>query len=629
MPHRPGYGTQGRPVTLWANYFELIAPKNLPLYRYNIAHGPDSRRGQVPVGKKVNWIVRLLLEQHFAEARNHIVTDYKSTVISKTDLGFSERELQIRYRPEGGELSDPAVYHPMLLTRTGDLQLSELLDHLTSTDMDATYGDKNELIQSLNIIAGFDAKSRSSILSVGANKHYPMEAGVEKASLGAGLEVFRGFMLSVRAATARILVNVQVKHAACYEAVPLAHLIQSYTRDNRLNATQTGDRYKLEKFLKLLRVEVTHIKNKNKAGQVVPRMKTIAGFATKQDGRNLPHRPVVSDFGAGPNDVKFWLERPLEGSEGGSKPKGKTASKGKKPGPGSGAPQAGDYISVTAFFRREHNINLQHTGMPVMNVGTRDNPSYLPVDVCVVQRGQQARTKISPSQTQQMMSFAVRKPLQNAISITTNGPQILGFGAQATTDSTMARFNMSVTPNLITVPGRVLNAPNVQYRQGKNANTRFGSWNMQSIQFTASMAVPTWSWLQISDGYNNIDLSSALKDFQTELKNCGLNVPPPLPGRTINPTELDSILNSLDPGANLQHPKLLLVILPRVDTELYNQIKCLGDIKKGVHTICVVASKFAKPRNEQYFANVALKLNLKVSSLGNVLSAMRNIFPKT
>ncbi len=121
MPHRPGYGTQGRPVTLWANYFELIPPKNMLLYRYNIRHGPDSRRGQVPVGKKANWVVQLMLEEHFAETRDHLVTDYKSTVVSKTDLGIDERALPVQYRPEGGESSEPPIYHPILLKRTGNL----------------------------------------------------------------------------------------------------------------------------------------------------------------------------------------------------------------------------------------------------------------------------------------------------------------------------------------------------------------------------------------------------------------------------------------------------------------------------------------------------------------------------
>jgi eukaryotic translation initiation factor 2C len=65
--------------------------------------------------------------------------------------------------------------------------------------------------------------------------------------------------------------------------------------------------------------------------------------------------------------------------------------------------------------------------MPVVNVSTKQNPSYLPVEVCVVLPGQPSGTKLTPAQTQSMIRFSVRKPAQNARSIATNGARILGF----------------------------------------------------------------------------------------------------------------------------------------------------------------------------------------------------------
>jgi hypothetical protein len=66
--------------------------------------------------------------------------------------------------------------------------------------------------------------------------------------------------------------------------------------------------------------------------------------------------------------------------------------------------------------------------MPVINVGSRENPSYVPADVCRVIPGQPANMKLSPQQTQHMISFAVRGPGANADSIVRNGTQLLGFG---------------------------------------------------------------------------------------------------------------------------------------------------------------------------------------------------------
>lgn len=350
LPTRPGYGTQGKSVTLWANYFQLLPPKDLLLYRYEIKHSAPTGSDKVPVGKKARWIVQLLLEQHFGQSSHGIVTDFASTLISKAKLELGNGIFSVQYRAEGEDPRERPVYHPVNLTITGTLQFADLLDFVNSTDMNTECTAKQELIQAFNIITGYDAKLDPSILSVGTNKHYPINGG-DFQDLGAGLNVYRGFFVSVRAATARMLVNVQVKHIACYDAVPLATLIQSYARANALDPNSTRDWYRLEKFLKLLRVQVTHIVKKNKAGQDIPRMKTIVGFATQQDGRGLANPPFVSEFGAGPNDVRFCLEGNTGEDSKGKKPRpnSKPPMKGKVPaGKGPGAPQAGEYISVVS-----------------------------------------------------------------------------------------------------------------------------------------------------------------------------------------------------------------------------------------------------------------------------------------
>jgi eukaryotic translation initiation factor 2C len=202
--------------------------------------------------------------RYFADA----LTLHSTTIITKSELSLPQNIFEVQYQSEQEDAPRPgAKIHRIEIQPIGTVQLSELMDFLTSSNMRATFPAKNEVIQALNIILGFQPKSDPSILSVGANKHFPIDGAREHQTLGAGLEVLRGYLVSVRAATSRLLVNVQVKHVACYEAVSLADLIQLYTRANGPNL------YKLEGFLKRLRVQVTHIARKNSAGQDVPRIK--------------------------------------------------------------------------------------------------------------------------------------------------------------------------------------------------------------------------------------------------------------------------------------------------------------------------------------------------------------------
>lgn len=72
-----------------------------------------------------------------------------------------------------------------------------------------------------------------------------------------------------------------------------------------------------------------------------------------------------------------------------------------------------------------------NTAFPVMNVGTRANPMYMPVDCCLVIPGQSSMKKLDPDQTAAMIRFACRKPHLNAMSITSDGLGVLGFDSNS------------------------------------------------------------------------------------------------------------------------------------------------------------------------------------------------------
>lgn len=72
-----------------------------------------------------------------------------------------------------------------------------------------------------------------------------------------------------------------------------------------------------------------------------------------------------------------------------------------------------------------YNIQTD-ANIPVVNVGTPNDPKYLPAEVCQVIPGQPSKAKLTPEQTRGMINFAVRKPAENAKSIVTKGASVLG-----------------------------------------------------------------------------------------------------------------------------------------------------------------------------------------------------------
>ena len=264
-------------------------------------------------------------------------------------------------------------------------------------------------------------------------------------------------------------------------------------------------------------------------------------------------------------------------------------------------------------------------GMPVVNVGNRENPTYLPAQVCVVIPGQPCNAKLDPSQTQQMIRFAVRKPYENAQSIVDTSPKVVGLNS--TINPILGRFGVRINASLITVPGRVLSAPELMYK-AKKMYARFGSWNMADLKFNATMALRRWSYMLIIQGQsgnlwaNPDHLHTDVLKLNEALRKVGIAADPPGRGRPVyiqNPEDA-ALENAFKDSAN-SGIGLLLVIIPSTNVQLYNRIKLLGDIKYGVHTICVVGSKFAKG-DPQYNGNVSLKFNLK---LGGVNQMVENV----
>ncbi|OJJ46103.1 hypothetical protein ASPZODRAFT_133093 [Penicilliopsis zonata CBS 506.65] len=614
-PERPGYGTQGQKILLYANYFELSS-KAKELFRYHVDIAAEG--GRTPTGKKAKQIVRLLLDEHFLQYQNSIATDYKSTLISHVELPKQEEYL-VRYKDEYEDdyPEQPKVYR-VSVQFTGNLRPSDLLDYLSSTNASAIFDSKAEVTQAMNIILGHDPKTDPRTVSLGANRHFSLMPNLmEKQSLGAGLEVLRGFFVSVRAATSRMLVNVQVKYIACYQEGELAKVIESYQYENSRNI------YRLEAFLKKLKVQATHIVKKNKKGQDIPRYKTIAGLATQADGRSLENPPRVARHGAGPREVQFFLggesqQPPQKAPE--SKKGGK---KGKQP-PKAGPTPAGRYVTVEQFFLEKYNIQTNNN-FPVMNVGSRQNPSYLPVEVCLVVPGQPAGTKLTGNQTRAMLNFAVRDPEQNASSIVTKGAQVLGFGSAS--NRALTSFGLQVKPELITVTGRVLQSPRVFYKDKKMIETSNGSWNMIKIKFFKPAQLLSWTWLYI-DGqrgrrfFQNQPLEDTVSRLGAKLSEMGVQTNPALPGMKItlsgNNTfeEIDKAIGAL---MDRHRPSLIFTISHNDDSEIYNSIKQICDLRRGVRNVNVLAQKF-DGANDQYFANVGLKINLKLGGANQALN---------
>ena len=112
--------------------------------------------------------------------------------------------------------------------------------------------------------------------------------------------------------------------------------------------------------------------------------------------------------------------------------------------------------------------------------------------------------------------------------------------------------------------------------------------------------------------------------FQQKLRRLGVDIDNYAAGLRIslNPDNIDADIDTafqrFVSHPTRPSPKLILVIIPHLNSSIYNRIKFVYDIKKGILNVCTLDPKFAKA-NDQYYTNVTLKFNLKLGGRNQYL----------
>ncbi|KAF2800170.1 Piwi-domain-containing protein [Melanomma pulvis-pyrius CBS 109.77] len=613
VPQRPGYGNLGRSIVLWTNYFELKSlESDVDLYRYSVSIFPDDSDLK---SRKKKRLIQLLLERTpFSDVIS--ATDGAQVIITtkKVSLPGKRQEFNVEWYPEDGRPHPTPVVgeeswitvrrarnaYRLRVEETGTLSLQELMKDLSQST--TQYPLKSETIQALNIILSQGPQSDPRIVNVGQNKLYPFGSHpqMETRDLGLGLRALRGYFSSVRTGVNRILVNVNVSTGTFYKEGSLLNLMREFGKSGN-----AGQHWELAKFVKKLNFETNYITEKDDKGRV-------------KMGKNGPLKKRVVHTVAGLSPFnKSALDTSFDIDDGNGNIK---------------------LVTVAEYFQQKWNVRLSTPGAPLVNCNTKapQDPKWIPAELCYVLPGQLAKRTLKPTQTREMIDFAARRPFNNAESIMTNGLKVTKISPEL--NATLTGFGIEVDPRLITVNGRILPPPVLQYRT-RTCTPENGAWNLDpgrlgAKPFSKVRPLQSWNCLVINGRYDTISggvngARSLLGLFRQTLDAYGLN-PGPVETPTlvvINDSDLvnestekvhSQITQVVKTGFGGKLPNFLFVILPSENALLYDTIKFVCDVQLGVPTVCNIGQKFTKEKGQtQYFSNVAMKFNQKLGGLNH------------
>nr|GAT44419.1 argonaute-like protein [Mycena chlorophos] len=566
LPLRPDFGTAGREIKLRANFFPVRLPRG-PLYEYDVSISPVAGTAARRVKKRIFQLAEGSPQWTQLGLKNRVVHDSSAKIIA---VSLLPQPLAIRVPFFDADEQRPAPTdrsykeYTLTITYTQSLDMQALQEYVSGNFQYRGY-DIMPLISAMNLLLASQA-NRTGV-QVGRNRFF-FPADDQPVPLGGGLQAFRGFYSSVRPAHNQLMVNLNVCTTAFYQPGPLADAMMAF-RNASFGARITA-------FVKGVRVKTTHLGYKKTVKKASDRTARTHSFACAELN----------------NEV----------------------------------------VTVEQYFRRRYNIALRYPDMPLVDVGGAKQ-NLLPAEVCEILPGQAFKGKLTDDHTAEMIKVAAKPPNINAMQIAGRGLDQLGFRAGG---GALQGFGVSIGEEMAVVPGRLLNPPRVVYGQGTPSVDDRASWNLRDVKFKIGAKMDNWGVLVVQDGGrdeftgpNDPQLVQTMQGFVQMCNKSGMRVSPPNafravqlpqknfadPTRSAAATAIRNVLMALP-----KKPQLVLVVLSNGDKHVYSGIKYLCDSHLDIATVCVHSAKVRKEKGQlQYFANVALKVNMKMGGVNHGL----------
>jgi len=565
MPLRPDFGTVGVPIKLRTNFFPVRVPKG-PLYEYDVAITPAAGTANRRVKRRIFQLAEQTTAWQHSGMRGTVAHDSSAKLISAHVLA-QPLTIKVPYYDDDqpGPPAQGGKEYTLTIKFIQEINTQDLMSYLNG---DNQYRNYNTLpvISALNLILA--AHPLRSGIKVGQDRYFFRSAAVPR-DLGGGLEAWKGFYSSVRPAHRQLMVNVNVCTTAFYTPGNLAVQMLAF-RESSFGA-------RMEAFCRGVRVKAIHLGYR----------KTVKCLA-HQNARQYT----------------FSCD------------------------------ELGGRVSVEQYFSRKYKIKLKHPELPLVNVGGQKT-NYLPAEVCEILPDQPFRGKLTDEHTANMITVACQPPNVNGNAIANNGLKELGF---VNPGPTLSSFGVSIGPDMAVVPGRILPRPGLKYANNVSpAVDDRASWNLRDIRFAAGARLEKWAVLLIGDrgrdefqGPQDPALRTVIGGFMAMCKKSGISVSneqPPVVAANLpsqdrsDPLRKSAIATIRESLMQLRpKPSLVLVMLSNGDKNIYEGLKHLCDVYLDVATVCVHVGKIRKEKGQpQYFANVALKVNMKMGGVNHKL----------
>lgn len=294
-------------------------------------------------------------------------------------------------------------------------------------------------------------------------------------------------------------------------------------------------------------------------------------------------------------------------------------------------------ITVAQYFKEKYNINCMRD-LPVVKMNKKG--TYIPIECLKIDGNQRYNTKLSDTQTSNMIKFAVTLPKQRWDAVM-HGVRLLGWDS----DPYLKRFGLKISSTPAKTQARILPSPVVQFGQGSrqvNVDPKDlvqGRWRLDGRKFALpnqDRPIKAWGVCVIQGRFapNPSQVEKFIDDFIRIYEGHGGQIlshpkfgkkPWMGPGNLADGGELVAKAFTATGNRYQTRPGLMLFIVNDRNVDVYRRIKKSCDIRFGVASQCLQA-KHVQGSSPQYISNVCMKVNAKLG--GATCVAKSTLIPK-
>ncbi|KAF7087370.1 hypothetical protein CFC21_090567 [Triticum aestivum] len=563
FPPRPGKGSAGSRCLVKANHFIAQLPDK-DLHHYHVSITPEV------TSRVVNRaVINELVSLHRATYLGGRLPAYdgRKSLYTAGPLPFASKEFQITLLDDdngSGSASQRRQRNfKVVIKFAARADLHRLGMFLAGRHAEAP----QEALQVLDIVLRELPSARYAPFG---RSFFSPDLG-RRQPLGDGLESWRGFYQSIRPTQMGLSLNIDMSATAFIEPLPVIdYAAQLLRSDIHSRPLSDAERVKIKKALRGVKVEVTHRGN-------MRRKYRISGLTTQAT-----------------RELTFPVD------------------------------EGGTVKSVVQYFQETYGFAIQHTYLPCLQVGNQQRPNYLPMEVCKIVEGQRYSKRLNQNQIRALLDETCQYPRDRERDIT----QMVKHNAYQE-DPYAKEFGIKISDRLASVDARILPAPRLKYNETgreKDCTPRVGQWNMMNKKMVNGGKVRSWMCVNFA---RNVPDKLA-RDFCHQLaqmcQDSGMDfaLEPVLPPMSARPDQVERALKArYHEAMNILGPQrreldLLIGILPDNNGSLYGDLKRVCEIDLGIVSQCCCTKQVFK-LNKQIYANIALKINVKVGGRNTVL----------